>query len=271
MEKIIVSYEPNKYQNWQMRLLNYSRQHKTPETLLIGLCAGEPNDPGVSYMEVICPNVTNQNNDHYPPYNKPWSLRHWAKCQTTDLDTYWWLLDPDCVLSDRLPEPQEPTAQYTQYMRDKSVESRHILFRHCRRNLNLVRPVGIPMGMTTNQLLQFVDRWCELCLDIRSDRKIAKKSLWIAEMWALNIAAAENLIDFGVRDDLCQNTLDDRRDCPVTHYCYDIEGKTQQSRIVWSKRTYSPWETPPDFTPTLKSGWPVLNTLRQYIKHECGI
>jgi hypothetical protein len=244
---VIFNCEDTAYQYWQSELLAYTyRKVQQPGPLTRLLSSDEDAKFAFSESTFKARSFSKhpRSGDKYLAYNKPASIIEWFKATDPKEKTIV-VIDPDCIfLSKCVREVQQgkPAAQLYSYMAPDGGLGKLIISRHCRKNRNLVQPVGIPVAIHKDDLKNISPRWLEVTREIRDDRASHVAAGWIAEMFGYTIAAAELGLNHTI-ERLCVFPGENSIDAPFMHYCSPSEHK--ELGFHWHKGVYKPWEQPP--------------------------
>jgi hypothetical protein len=271
----VVSIDDSLYLHWQTQFLIFSMQRvKQPAPLLRLVATKDPkkvrslDGPHQTFLtQSYCPHPIT--GDHYPPYNKPASLREWVS-STVDNGETLLILDPDCVFLRpilREVSPGNPIAEKMFFMEVSASPGRDIIKRHCTKNSHLAQPVGVPLLIRKSDLRTICPRWVQLTSEMREDPKTKKEIPWIAEMWAYVIAAAEAGITHHLENNQ-QFPTEDITDRSVIHYSYATESKSRKWK--WDKRDYKPFTKVKPYPNDIPAAGKLFhNLLEQLASHYC--
>lgn len=262
----VISSDDSSYLHWQTQLLLYSMEKVGQEGPLVRLMSVKDKSKARPLEGDVLSYFTDSYNphpitrDHYPPYNKAASLRDWT---TATLDTGETLLiiDPDCVLLTPITtevNPGSPIGEKMFFMNPDSEPNKTVIQRHCRRNRNLVQPLGVPLLIRKQDMRRVAPRWLHLTEEMREDKKTRAEIPWICEMWAYAIAAAEEGLVHNLQNNQ-QFPTEDITTRSIIHYSYGTESKDKKWK--WDKRDYKPWTKPKPFPQNIPSAGKIMHQL----------
>jgi hypothetical protein len=239
MFDIVFSVDESYYLQWQSELLKYSYDQVGQLGNLVRLVASKDKIPeisGISDFYTTDYKIHPYTGEYYPPYNKPASIKEW--CNSSSGNSKVMIIDPDCVFVHQWnPQKNKNIAEKMFFMGPETPISQEVIKRHCRRNQDLVQPVGVPIFIDKQILTEIAPRWLDLTEEMRSDRKTLKAIPWIIEMYAYAIASAETGTTYTLENNQ-QFPTEDINDRPIVHYSYATENKRKTWK--WDKRCYDP-------------------------------
>lgn len=245
----VISVDDSLYLHWQTQLLLYSMQKVNQPGPLIRVIATSDFQKTRPLIGAVSSFISKPfsphpiTKDHYPPYNKPASLREWSLA-TPDTGETLLIIDPDCVFLRPVEvevEPGHPIAEDMFFMSPLENLAKGVIKRHCRKNTKLIQPVGVPLLIRKCDLRLIAPRWIQLTEEMREDKQTLEEIPWIVEMWAYAIAAAEVGITHQMQNNQ-QFPTEDIISRPLIHYSYGTESK--DGKWKWDKRTYSAFSKP---------------------------
>jgi hypothetical protein len=260
----IFNCEDKAYQYWQSELLAFSYRKANqpgPLTQLLS-CDIEPKYKFTENMfKAKSFSKHPLTKDDYCAYNKPAAIVQWLEQQKPQQKNIM-IIDPDCVFLGPITREikrGQAIGQLYSYMWANG-PCGHLVKRHCRKNQDLVAPVGIPIIIHRDDLKLVAPRWLEVTQQIRDDF-ISRQVGWIVEMWGYTIAAAE----MGIRHDLqriCVFTVENDTNASLIHYCCPSEN--EKEGFFWAKGSYRPW-LPPEMPPpgTVKAAVALAELLKE--------
>lgn len=248
----ICSLESSPYQLWQLDLLYKSfLLNQNGDFLAI---AHKQNQKEI---KTCCPtfwtsqNYKYLNNDDYAPYNKIAGFIELFQYVNINDDEILMIVDPDCYIHKPINYKMKKgtiIAPYYSYM-GMNNELQELFPKIT--TVTDMPPIGIPYIMHKSDLESILDRWLELCINLR----VLKKD-WICEMWAFSIAIQEAQIEVQYEDIVSFSNQKESKH--ILHYCDDMTDTGGQK--IWSKRTYKAGEKRNNFE-TYKSNSEFLQML----------
>ncbi len=227
---------------WQCELLEHSWRRAGQPGELIRLFAAEEHEPlpvqrHARVLRTQPANVHPESGDHYPPYNRLYSLQAWLEREQPRGTVV--LLDCDFVFRApiaRPASPNEPAAQewYAFYL---SAELRAIVEELAPGTADRVQPVTWPTRIHSEDLARLMPRWIE-----RTGQLRARVGGWESDMLAFAVASAE--LDIHYQLESLAAWIDWPEDftagASIIHYCRPVE--SEDGRRLWYKWDYAPWE-----------------------------
>jgi hypothetical protein len=269
--RTMVSFEPGRYQDWQIELLTYTHCKVGQEGFLTALASVkdgvELKDYGIEVIRTRWMSRHPLTKDDYSPYNKPASF-----CDYFNIVPYrgemLLLVDPDMVFVKPWNCNEDVNvAEETSYMHPVQCGKR-IIQRHCKRNPDKVQPIGFPLIISEEELRAIVDRWYILTEEMRSDRLTHKEGGWVCEMWAFSVAAAECGVSFNVERRCSFSNEDLNLGHSLIHYTYST---TSRSGFLWDKRHYKPWTEMPTLRDDVPTAGVVLHHIIEEYRRKLGL
>jgi len=259
--RTIVSFEPGRYQDWQVELLAHTHRRVGQEGPLTALASVRNGTALKDYgIEVIPTRWMSRHpitKDHYPPYNKPASFCDYFTMVPSRGEMLL-LVDPDMVfVGPWNRNGAAPVAEETSYMHPVKC-GRNVIKRHCRRNASQVQPIGFPLIIQEEALRSITDRWYILTEEMRDDKFTRREVNWVCEMWAFSVAAAECGILFEVERRCSFSNEHLHPGHCLVHYTYPT---TSRSGFHWDKRSYKPWSPMPELRPDVPTAYQALHQL----------
>lgn len=262
MLETVLSVDGSPYLAWQAELLTATHAANGVPGTLTQLLA----EPGASGHSRV-----------YPPFNKPRSLAAWITGDGPSGDPIL-LLDPDCVFVSA-PDgtmaggqpiaplaARQPIAQPAPYL--DPWEHRDLLARHGVAPES-AQAIGTPAVIGRDELAALAPAWLARTCDILEDRWSRQRAGWVAEMWGYVIAAAQLGLHHVVAP-LAHGVGDDRIDRPLIHYCDALVA--HNGVVVWDKRGYVPWATPPTLGGAAPlAGATLLELLAEYAASQTEV
>ena len=268
----VVCTDLSPYINWQCELLEYSWSRINQPGNIVRLVACEESKelPQHRFMDVIRCRPSSYHptsNDHYPPYNRLFSLQEWL--QDNDINGSILILDPDVIFQKPLKKCVDSGRPLAQHWIDFGISD--AFTKSIRANsdvaLDRLRPITWPAIIHSDDLRKMLPRWIEVTLGIRDE--IHRQE---SDMFGFVVAAGELDIKFDLSMHTAFMPWTDEQvgDCPLIHYCQSV--LSTDDTELWNKYRYTPWHRiARDQQTKLKYCEELLNVLDQYsILRECA-
>ena len=280
---VVYSTSDTPYQRWQCDLLEQTFQWVGQSGRLICLCsASEHEDLPPSRSSDVAEVVSlpsymrdEATGDMWGIANKFNSLKAWIDKPAIDGSVM--LLDPDMLFFRAVAFDVAPGEVIGQRWVDRNIAQHPIFDRYCRCNRERIDEDFVfmyPYVMHTEEIRRTIDRYIELCYEIR-----ANEGVWEADMYALVIVAAEYGLQVRTEQIApCNNWPEfNELDTPMVHYptrFLDREGAS-----IWFKQEYTPstqktgqetpWQRPVAVERAAsRLEGRVLETLHRYINQQ---
>jgi hypothetical protein len=228
--------------NWQCQVLIHTWRAVAQPGEMVRLVAAPDGGPAPDHVhaQVVttsAPNTHPETGDHYPPYNRLFSLLEWLQVRRPQGTVL--ILDPDMVFRHPITRTVTPGEVVVQPWLDFSPSSApgELLSELTGIAGAELPAVTWPALVYTTDLERLLPRWIELTAELRQGL-----GLWESDMYAFVGALAE-LRPTVITDPLAAwlNWPEDAvAGAPLIHYCQAVEGRHGEQ--LWSKRTYRPWE-----------------------------
>ncbi|EKX36882.1 hypothetical protein GUITHDRAFT_116905 [Guillardia theta CCMP2712] len=210
----VYNVQASKYFEWQVRYMHFwFKQANMPGKITRLLSANQPDFlAGEIPTHTSPPYKSDDPNDHYTPYNKPWAIHRWLQDAEPTEDVIL-IVDPDCMFLSRMEfmvEEGAPVAQQAFYHFDFSTDDvpMQIARRYCR-NCSFLDPIAVPIIIHRHDIARIAPLWLKKTREIRIDKpnwpiswyntSMSPVGLtWTAEMFGYVFAAAE----LGIRHEI---------------------------------------------------------------------
>jgi hypothetical protein len=216
----VVSADESDYLAWQVALLAYSHRR-----------VGQPGPL------VVATHTTRVGDDDYTPYNKPYALARWLENGPPEQETVL-VLDPDMIFVRplrRRVERGRPLAHSSEYTVGRKLGR---ALRPYAKDPATLQPLAVPMLVHREDLARLAPMWFEYTKRLRADPVVRGLIPWVCEMWACSIAAAELGLRFTLEQNATVPPFSQTTELPLIHYSWSVGD--------FDKRTYRPWEIPPE-------------------------
>ncbi|MGC2401254.1 MAG: hypothetical protein WA510_15780 [Acidobacteriaceae bacterium] len=284
--QVVFSCENTTYMWWQAEFLRWNYLHAGMQAELTALVSAT-DEPPIRFSGESVRVASYKDSVPEAPLavlNKPGGIAEWAALKGPRDETVL-IVDPDSVFVRPIADPGplrtgEAYSEEHGYMSIDTPGNRTVIDRHCRQEArSRVQPVGIYICINRGSLAELARCWLDKSIEIAADpvcREALSGTGWLSDMWGYAIAAAE----LGIHHDLAgfsQVTGTDSLENPIIHYCFpvmenrnDVWAPDTQKSILWSKWTYSPWESPPASSDATVEGQLLLERLRGFIASRNG-
>ena len=228
--------------NWQCQVLLHTWRSVGQPGEFVRLVAAPDGGPVPTHVHgrvvvTRAPNTHPDTGDHYPPYNRLFSMLEWLRTEHPVGTVLF--VDPDMVFRDRVTRRVSPGTMVAQPWFDFASNSGPAMA--------AAEAAGVPAAdlpsitwpalIHTNDLERLLPRWIELTALLHQET-----GAWESDMYGLLGALAT--VGPAVATDVLCAWMDWPEDvvagAPIIHYCQTVEGHGGEP--LWSKRDYRPWE-----------------------------
>lgn len=228
--------------NWQCQVLIRTWRQVGQSGSFLRLVAAPDGGPLPDHVDARvvrtrAPNVHPDSGDHYPPYNRLYSLQEWLDRERPDVTVL--VLDPDMVFRGVVPATTTPGTALVQPWIDFRGSSAlgRVVASATGIALQDLPACTWPALVHATDLRRILPRWIELTSQVRD-----ATGAWESDMYGLVGALAEDGLQL-TEQSLCawMNWPEEVvAGAPIIHYCQVVE--SHEGTALWSKRSYRPWE-----------------------------
>ncbi len=221
----VVCTDLNESVDWQCRLLEYTwKRAGQPGTLLRLVSCPEGADlPRHPHAEVRRVEPATHRTMGYRAFERLFALEQWLRADRPHGTVL--VLDPDCVFLHPICDLVAPGTPRGQHWVDMTPAS------------DAVQPVTWPMLIDAADLEALLPSWISFTAALYQTTH-----RWESDMYALVSAAAAMELRFSLAAVGAFVGWPDEQvgGAPIVHYCQEV--LDSQGRLLWSKRSYRPWD-----------------------------
>jgi len=228
--------------HWQCELLEYSwsRYNQPGELIRLVSCKSGQALPEHRHARVYKTEFTNVDpvtGDHYPPYNRLYSIQEWLTREKPEGTVL--IVDPDMIFRDSIKTEVNPGNPIGQHWLDFGMQERKkkVTREICSVDLAQIQPVTWPALIHTKDLARLMPRWIELTSKYRH-----LTGGWEDDMFAFAVASAELGIVYSFGNLSAWTPWPEEKvvGAPIVHFCQKVKDKNDE--VIWSKNSYQPWD-----------------------------
>lgn len=221
----VVCTDTSPYVGWQCELLEYSWKRAGQPGQLLRLVTAPGDVPIPAHQLAIVSRVPYQPALYYgyKCLERLYAFQHWLQSERPRGTVI--VLDPDFVFLRPIPDEVPPGAPRAQHWVDYTPPS------------PLTQAATWPLVIHTSDLASLLPAWIEMTVALYSATR-----RWETDMYAFVAVAAAAKLHFTLEPLGAFVGWPDAQvaSAPIVHYCQDVLDGA--GNVLWSKRTYRPWE-----------------------------